>query len=99
MDKQRLWIKSRKTRKKCLRILAAALAFCLLFTTYPDIPETLLVLAAETQDGDGTVYVAGFAELPEEVREQTVPLGTGMEELTLPDSHPACPKRQSHCGG
>ncbi len=84
MDEQRAWIKSR--RKKRLRILAAALAFCLLFTTYPDILETLSVLAAETQDGDNTVHVQGFEDLPEEVREQTVPLGTAIEELTLPDT-------------
>ncbi len=84
MDEQREWIKSR--RKKRLRLLAAALAFCLLVTTYPDILTTLSAFAAGTQDGDGTVYVAGFESLPEEVREQTVPLGTGIEELTLPDA-------------
>ncbi len=84
MDEQRAWIKSR--RKKRLRLLAAALAFCLLVTTYPDILATLSAFAAGTQDGDGTVYVSGFESLPEEVREQTVPVGTGIEELTLPDA-------------
>ncbi len=82
MDEQRTWIKLR--RKK--RLLAAVLCFCLLFTAYPDILETLFVFAAGPQSGDGIVYVSGFAELPEEVREQTVPVGTGAEELELPDT-------------
>lgn len=84
MDEQRAWIKSR--RKKRLRLLAVVLCFCLLFTSYPDILETLSVLAAGTQDGDDTLYVTGFESLPEDVREQTVPVGTGLEELSLPDT-------------
>ncbi len=82
MDEQRAWIKSR--RKKRLRLLAAVLAFCLLITTYPDILATLSALAAEMQGGDGASYVSGFESLPEEARERTVPLGTAIEELTLP---------------
>jgi len=82
MDEQRAWKKSR--RKKRLRLLAAALSLCLLITTYPDILATLFAFAAGTRDGDGIVYVTGFESLPEEVREQTIPLGTGIEELTLP---------------
>ncbi len=84
MDEQRAWIKSR--RKKRLRLLAAALTFCLLITTYPDILATLSAFAAGMQGGDGTVYVSGFESLPEEVREQTVPLGTEIEEQTLPST-------------
>ncbi len=84
MDEQRAWIKSK--RKKRLRALAAILCLCLLFATYPDILETLSVFATGTRNGDGTVYVAGFARLPEEVRKQTVPVGTGAEELILPDT-------------
>jgi len=84
MDEQRAWIKSR--RKKRLRLLAVILVFSLLLTTFPSILELLSVFAAVTQNEDGTVYVTGFAELPEEVREQTVPVGTGVEELSLPDT-------------
>ncbi len=84
MGEYRAWKKTR--RKRLLRLAAAVLSFCLLFTTYPDILETLSVFAAGTQGGDSTVYVTGFAGLPEEVREQTVPVGTGAEELMLPDT-------------
>lgn len=82
MDEQRAWIKSR--RRKRLRITAVALCVCLLVTVRPDILETFSTFASEWKDS--TVYVSGFAELPEEVREQTVPLGTGVEELSLPDT-------------
>ncbi len=81
MDEQRTWIKSK--RKKRLRLLAAILCFCLLGTTYPDIPETVSVFAAGTKDD--VVYVTDFAELPEKVREQRVPTGTGIKKLGLPD--------------
>ena len=82
MDEQRAWIKSR--RRKRLRITAVALCVCLLVTVRPDILATFSTFASEWKDS--TVYVSGFAELPEEVREQTVPLGTGAEELSLPDT-------------
>ena len=82
MDEQRAWIKSR--RRKRLRITAVALCVCLLVTARSDILETFSTFASEWKDS--TVYVSGFAELPEEVREQTVPLGTGVEELSLPDT-------------
>ena len=82
MDEQRVWIRSR--RKRRLRLTAVILVLCLLFTTYPDILATLS--ASATEQEDGTVHVSGFAELPEAVKEQTVPLGTGEEELALPDT-------------
>ena len=82
MDEQRAWIKSR--RRKRLRIMAVILCMCLLVTTRSDILATLSTFASEWKDS--TVYVSGFGELPGAVREQTVPLGTGEEELTLPDT-------------
>lgn len=84
MEEQRAWIQSR--RRKRLRITAVILSICVLMTNYPDIWGTLSALAEETQDGDGMVYVSDFAGLPEEVREQAVPVGTGIEELMLPDA-------------
>ncbi len=84
MDEQRAWLKAR--RKKCLRLLAVVLCFCLLFQTYPNILETLSAFAEEQRGGESTVYVSGFAKLPEEVREQTVFVGTEAEELSLPDT-------------
>ncbi|MDE7339835.1 MAG: hypothetical protein K2N80_04635 [Lachnospiraceae bacterium] len=82
MDEQRAWIKSR--RRKRLRIVAVVLCVCLLATTCPDILTALSTLATEWVDS--TVYVSSFGELPVEVREQTVPLGTGEEELALPNT-------------
>ena len=73
MDEQRAWLRAR--RRRSLRIFAVILCLCVLFTTYPDILATLSVLAEE-KPGQ-TQYVSGFAELPEEIREQTVPVGTG----------------------
>lgn len=84
MDEQRAWLRSR--RKRHLRTLAVILSFCVLFTSSPHIWEAVSVFAAEEPDGEGRQYISGFAALPEEVREQSVPLGTGLQELSLPDA-------------
>ena len=83
-DEQRAWIKTR--RKRHLRILAAVLSLCVLFATYPNILETFFVFAAEREKEEKDLYISGFSDLPEEIRQQTVPLGTGLEELALPDT-------------
>ena len=83
-DEQGAWIKTR--RKRHLRILAAVLSLCVLFATYPNILETFFVFAAEREKEEKDLYISGFSDLPEEIKEQTVPLGTGLEELTLPDT-------------
>ncbi len=82
MDEQRAWL--RAGRKRRLRIFTVILCLCVLFTTCPDILATLSAFAEEKPEQ--TQYVSGFAELPEEIREQTVPVGTGLEELSLPDT-------------
>lgn len=85
MDEQRAWLKSR--RRKRLRLLAVALCCSLLVTTYPDMLTTLSVLAEGLQGEDSAdIVITGFSSLPEDVREQTVPLGTTIEELNLPDT-------------
>lgn len=84
MKEQRTWLKGRK--KKGLRILAGMLGFCVLVTTCPDLPAPLSVSAAEETAGTGEQYICGFEQLPEEIREQTVPVGTALSELTLPDT-------------
>jgi len=83
MDKYRVWKRPRRKR----RLLAMTLVFCLLFTIYPNIWETMSVFAAGTQSEDGIVYLTGYAQLLGEVREQTIPVGTGEEELTLPKGY------------
>lgn len=84
MDEQRAWLRAR--RKRRLRIFAVILCLCVLFKTYPDILVTLSVLATGNPEQMQGQYVSGFAKLPEEIREQTVPVGTGLEGLSLPDT-------------
>ena len=84
MGKQRAWLKAR--RKRRLRILAVILSFCVLFYTYPDILATFSVFAAAWQEQPETRRIIGFTALSEEIREQTVPVGTALSELTLPDT-------------
>ncbi len=97
MDEQHAWLRAR--RKRHLRILAVMLSFCVLFTTCPDILVTLSVLATGKPEQAQGQYVSGFAELPEEIREQTVPVGTGLEELSLPDTLEAVVTGESRPSG
>lgn len=83
MDEQRAWIKLR--RKKRLRLLSVAMCVSLFVTSYPNILETWSVSAAAEKQGiRENLYIYGFEELSEEIREQYVPVGTALEELTLP---------------
>ena len=84
MDEQRAWLKSKKAKQ--LRLLAAALCISLIATTYPEILGTLSSLAEETLGEADAVSVSRFMELPEQVREQTVPVGTDRSALELPDT-------------
>lgn len=84
MDEQRVWLRAR--RKRRLRILAVILCFCVLFTAYPDILKTLSVFAVVESEQLEVTYISDLKTLPEEIREQTVPVGTGLEGLSLPDT-------------
>lgn len=84
MDEQRAWLKAR--RKRRLRILAVMLSVCVLFTTCPDILATLSVFASEEPAQSEGRYISGFTALSDEIREQTVPVGTELTELSLPDT-------------
>lgn len=84
VEEYQVWIKRR--RKRRLRILAAVLCVCVLFTTFPEIAETLSVLASGRLNNTNTKQITAFAALPEEVHSQTVFLGTGLDELMLPDT-------------
>lgn len=76
MGRHHTWIKEGSGKKR-MRILAVALSVCVLVTTYPDILTTLSVAAAVEEEQTDVRYISAFAELPEEIREQTVPAGTG----------------------
>lgn len=76
-------MKKEKTGK-LRRILAVSLCMCVLFTAQPEIWSRLSVSAAKKSD---TIKVIlSFAELPEGLKEQTVPVGTERTELELPDT-------------
>ncbi len=84
MDEQRAWLRAR--RKRRLRILAVMLGFCVLVTTYPDILVTLSAFASEEAVQPEIRQITDFTALSDEIREQTVPIGTMLSELTLPDA-------------
>ena len=70
-----IWLRAR--RKRRLRILAVMLSFCVLFTTYTDLLETLSVYAAAESEQSEVTYISDFKALPEEIREQTPGKQTG----------------------
>lgn len=67
---------------KSRRIFAVFICLCVLFTTQPEIWKGFTVYAAEESD---TKAVFSFADLTEEVKEQTVTVGTDYEKLELPE--------------
>ncbi len=94
MTEQRVWFKSRKKRR--LRILTGMLSLGMLLTANPNIVTALSVFAAGESEREDRQYVSDFVTLPEEVREQTVPLGTGLDELSLPDTLEAVVTRKGN---
>lgn len=93
--------KGTRKNKTGLRILASGLALSMLLTgcgpasvapltTIPNgVEQVEAALQSESGDheaaGRTDTVITGFGSLPDEVREQTVPLGTNIEELNLPD--------------
>lgn len=89
-------------KKKYLRILASGLALSMLLTgcgpasaaPLTTIPNGVEQVEAALQQENGynetavntDAVITGFGSLPDEVREQNVPLGTMIEELNLPDT-------------
>ncbi len=73
-------MKKGRTGKHC-RSFAVFLCMCILLTIQPEIWNSLSVSAAEES---GTRVVLSIAELSEEIKGQTVHVGTGYEELNLP---------------
>lgn len=89
-----------RTRKPALRLLSATLSLSMLFTgcgpasiTPVTIPNGVEQIESALQDGGdygaserADAIITGFESLPEDIREQVVPLGTTIEDLTLPDT-------------
>lgn len=90
-----------KTGRTPLRLLSAALSLSMLLTGCGPLSITPLTVISggveqlesalqdSTEDGEAKrtdTVITGFADLTDDIREQTVPLGTAIEELTLPDT-------------
>lgn len=91
-----------RNRKIPLRILSATLSISMLLSGCGPLSLTPLTAipggveqleSALQQDGGDSdaakrtdPVITGFADLTDDIREQTVPLGTAIEELTLPDT-------------
>lgn len=87
-----------KTGRTPLRILSAGLSLSMLLTgcgplsvAVPTVPDGMEQLESALQEGYGydteaDTVVTGFAGLPEDIRTQSVPLGTTIAGLTLPDT-------------
>lgn len=93
--------KETRKNRTGLRILAFGLALSMLLTGCGPasvapltVPGGVEQVEAALQQGNGDngttentdAVITGFGSLPDEVREQNVPLGTNIEELTLPDT-------------
>ena len=86
--------------KTGLRILSAGLSLSMLLTgcgpasiTPVTVPNGVEQIESALQDsGDygaserADAIITGFESLTDDIREQTVPLGTAIEDLTLPDT-------------
>ncbi|MEG0020043.1 MAG: hypothetical protein RR728_05805, partial [Oscillospiraceae bacterium] len=63
------------------RILAFAMTACLVATSFSPI-----VSVQAEGSPQGTVSLCGFAELPNEIKTQSIPLGVSQEKLNLPST-------------
>ena len=97
----REWKRGKGKRRSSLRILSAGLSLSVLLTGCGSasvapvaVPEGVEQLEAALQQESGEneaagrkdTLITGFVSLSEDMREQTVPLGTMIEELNLPDT-------------
>lgn len=97
----REWKRGKGKRRSSLRILSAGLSLSMLLTGCGSasvapvaVPEGVEQLEAALQQESGDneaagckdTLITGFVSLSEDMREQTVPLGTMIEELNLPDT-------------
>lgn len=73
----------RKQIKGRKRALSVILCICIAFTSLSYWLQADPVMASELSEK--AFVVTGFSELPDEVTEQSVPVGTPEEELELPD--------------
>lgn len=72
---------NKRGRKTGRRILTSVLALTMVLTQQSEFAGILSVRAKQKEARE----IAGFVPLPEEVREQRVPLGTEIGDLSLPD--------------
>ena len=89
-----------RSQNPALRLLSAALSLSMLLTgcgpasiTPVTVPNGVGQIESALQDGGdygaserADAIITGFESLPEDIREQVVPLGATIEDLTLPDT-------------
>lgn len=66
--------------------MAVLLCFCVLITAFADIPAAFYVFAASGLPDTEERIILAFRALPDEVRKQSVPMETNLDELVLPDT-------------
>lgn len=83
-------------KKKKYRFFATFLCFCMLFTM-PGIQNVFPVVTAAEQDGNVQTenIITAFDSLSEDIKEQTVFIGTDLDELDLPKELTVCLFRTS----
>lgn len=74
----------RKKHGKGNKLIIALLSVCLIMTSLPNMYYQTFVLAAGLPNDGGQYEILSVSELTENVKSQTVPVGTPIEALNLP---------------
>lgn len=85
-EKKDTLIEKMKALGKRNRFLILLLSICLIMTSLPNQYYRTFALAASMPDDGGQYEILSVSELPEDIKLQTVDVGTPLEALELPDS-------------
>ncbi len=85
-ERKNTLLKKRQGPRKGNRLMIALLSVCLIMTSLPNLYYQTFVLAAEMPAGDGQYEILSINEFSEDIKSQTVDIGTPLEALLLPNS-------------
>lgn len=85
-EKRNMLLEKRQAPRKGNRLFIVWLSICLIMTSLPNLYYQTFVLAAEMSAGDGQYEILSINELSEDIKSQTVDIGTPIEALHLPSS-------------
>ena len=85
-ERKNTLLKKRQGQRKGNRLMIALLSVCLIMTSLPNLYYQTFVLAAEMPVGDGQYEILSINEFSEDIKSQTVDIGTPIEALLLPNS-------------